>query len=387
MNKTYFITGGTGFVGKNIVEAILNKSSDAKIKLLVRSCSGVSAVKRAEKTFGNIYNNQDVYKRIEVIEGNVTEDYFGLSKSEYECLTKTTKFIFHSAASVKFNLPLDQAYAINVKGTENLLKFASECHKNKILERYNHISTAYVVGRQKQLVSDFCENNFANTYEATKNLAEKMIRQYCNAGLPATIFRPSIISGNSITGEIPTNCIVFIFILLLANERLPQIPCNSDTSLNIVPINYVIDLVLKISEMPEAIGNVYNITREENISLPEVIEFLCQTLNTRVPKFVPIHQSRTIPKKVLNSIETFIPYFEESHHFDLSETLKLLGCKSFEPDDFKTGFMRMIKFCWDNKLLANNHKKHIVINSPNLPLYLTPKENEIQQKLIKRTIS
>jgi nucleoside-diphosphate-sugar epimerase len=105
--------------------------------------------------------------------------------------------------------------------------------------------------------------------------------------------------------------------------------------------------------MPEAIGNVYNITRNENVSLREVIEFICHMLNLRLPEFVPIHQSHTIPKRVLNSIETFIPYFEESHHFDLSETLKLLGCESFEHDDFKAGIMRMIKYCWDNKLLVN----------------------------------
>jgi thioester reductase-like protein len=193
--------------------------------------------------------------------------------------------------------------------------------------------------------------NFVNTYELTKNLAEKLVQRYIQEDLPATIYRPSIISGDSITGEIPTNSIVYIFLLLLSRECLTQLPSDANTSLNIVPIDHFIDIMLKISELPEALGKVYNITAEKNTPFRAMMEYACQILNLQQPEFIPIEQSHKISQKILDQIETFIPYFEESHHFDLTATHHILNCTCFESEDCKTLVFRMIKYCLNNRLI------------------------------------
>ena len=232
-----------------------------------------------------------------------------------------------------------------------MLNFALQCHHNRVLERYNHISTAYVVGRQKSMNNVIPNTNFVNTYELTKNLAEKLVQQYIQEGLPVTIYRPSIISGDSITGEMPTNSIVYIFLLLLSRDCLQQLPSDTDTSLNIVPIDYFISIMFKISELTETIGKVYNITAEKNTPFRAMMEYACQILNLQQPEFIPIHQSHKISQKILDQIEAFIPYFEESHHFDLTATHDVLNCSYFESEDCKTLVFRMIKYCLDNRLL------------------------------------
>jgi thioester reductase-like protein len=314
----------------------------------------MSAAKRTEKMLRRMFDVEtylNVANRIEVFEGNIVEPNFGLSEHDYKNLTQTTNIIFHSAATIKFNLPLSEAYTINVTGTENILKFSSKCWHNNVLERLNHISTAYVTGRQNMIKDVIPDTNFVNTYELTKSQAEKLVHQYINDGLPVTIYRPSIISGNSLTGEIPTNSIVYIFLLLLSRECLPQLPGDENTSLNIVPINYFINLMFKLSEMPETIGKTYNITAEKNTPFKQMMEFGSQVLNLQLPEFIPLHQSHIMSQKILDQIETFMPYFEESHHFDLSATHEMLKCNYFESEDFKTWVLRMIQYCLEHRLI------------------------------------
>ena len=86
----------------------------------------------------------------------------------------------HCAASIAFDLPLDEARAINVEGTREVIGFARECKSLGRLERFVHVSTAYVSGkyegtfRERQLDAG---QEFRNTYEQTKWEAEHVVRE------------------------------------------------------------------------------------------------------------------------------------------------------------------------------------------------------------------
>jgi len=365
MAKSYFITGATGFVGVNILRALLNENESNKVILLIRKSGGLSALQRMRNMLSEVYSLQkcnEYLKRIDVVEGNVTQEKFGLTEVEFHKLAQRTNIIFHSAASIKFNLPLEEAAAINIQGTKNILEFAQLCKKYNSLEKYNHISTAYVIGRKKK-VDDLSKcRDFINTYEITKFEAESIVNKHINAGLPATIFRPSIITCNSQTGEISKNSIIYIFLMLICRGILSQLPADEESSLNLVPINYFIDIMLKISRLPESNGRSFNICNRKNGQVRKMFTYVCEQLGIHKPEYISISSSNLIPPRLLSQIESFIPYIEESHTFDLSETQQILKKEYYECEDNFVCISHMIKYCIENKLLIvkNKSRKELI---------------------------
>ena len=104
----------------------------------------------------------------------------------------------HCAASISFDLPLDEARAINVEGTREIIGFAREAKNAGRLDRFIHVSTAYVAGitegtfRERQLDAG---QEFRNTYEQTKWEAEHVVNDASD--LNPVIARPSIVMGES----------------------------------------------------------------------------------------------------------------------------------------------------------------------------------------------
>src|SRR5690606_21449874 len=95
----------------------------------------------------------------------------------------------------------DTSELVNVTGTRNVIDAALEMKK---LNRLNHFSTAFVAGdRTGVIMEDELDEGqrFRNAYEETKFQAEKALVE-ARRTIPITIFRPSLIVGDSVTGEI-----------------------------------------------------------------------------------------------------------------------------------------------------------------------------------------
>lgn len=69
---------------------------------------------------------------IKIINGNIEESLMGVSSADHDWLIENVNFIFHCAATIKFNEPLELATKINIQGTENLLSLASEMKNLKV---------------------------------------------------------------------------------------------------------------------------------------------------------------------------------------------------------------------------------------------------------------
>lgn len=354
MSKNYLLTGATGFVGRFILKELLEKDLTSRISLLIRESNGFSGHQKAEQLLTTLFSSaqyQQYLNRIQVFEGDVTFENFGLSADLYRSLAETTNIIFHAAASIEYDLTLEDATLINVEGTRTVLKLAEKCMANKVLERMNHISTAYVVGKQKKSSNSPDSMEFANTYEQTKFNAEKLVESYINAGLPVTIYRPSIIFGHSVTGEITIGNILYLFMMMFSRKMLPVFPCEPDSSLNIIPINYFIDLMLAISKLPESIGKTYNITHYENTNIQEMIRSGCGLLGVPVPQFVPFARMDTLGSEIPEPLGPFMNYIQQSHYFDISATRALLKNNFRECDDIITCTAKIIDYCSQNRLL------------------------------------
>lgn len=222
--KSILVTGGTGFLGKLLVEKLLRCCRDIdKIYIIVRNKKGKDLDFRIKEYFNGwvfvklsyIYPN--FREKVIGVSGDFDEDGLGLSEESRKLLTEKVNIVYHAAATVRFDEKLKKAVQINIKGTEEVIKLAKECKNLYVL---THISTAYsncihktikeefyppvlkpqdMIELIKKLPSDFIDKltsglvgDFPNTYVLTKQIAEDLIRTKAT-GIPTCIQRPSIV--------------------------------------------------------------------------------------------------------------------------------------------------------------------------------------------------
>ncbi|XP_077284073.1 putative fatty acyl-CoA reductase CG5065 [Arctopsyche grandis] len=223
--KTIFITGGTGFMGKVLIEKLLWSCPGIKtIYLLLRPKKGVEGKERLvnlEKSplFERLRNRDPNFflQKVNLINGNVSEVNLGLSPEDRQTLVESVSVIYHAAASVRFDDPLKEAIMMNARGTREIMMLAKEM---KQIEIVLHVSTTYC-NTDKSVVEEIlypahadwqttikiAENadentmniltpkylgNLPNTYVFTKSLAEHIVNDL-RGNIPTVIFRPSIV--------------------------------------------------------------------------------------------------------------------------------------------------------------------------------------------------
>jgi len=145
-NKRVLITGATGFLGTQITLRLL-KETQHEILVLVRGNDKGTALqylKRAWWEFPDLIRAID--KRIYLVKGDITKKHLDLKNEEYEKLVHSVTHIIHTAADLRLNAPLEELRKTNWEGTINILKLGREIDENHGLERFSHISTAYVAG-------------------------------------------------------------------------------------------------------------------------------------------------------------------------------------------------------------------------------------------------
>nr|CAH7755242.1 unnamed protein product [Callosobruchus chinensis] len=145
--KHIFITGGSGFVGKVLIEKLLRSCpSVAKIYMLLRPKKGKGVQERLEAILKlPLYDklretNPDILNKIHAIGGDVMELNLGMNDEDRRLVTENCHIIYHSAASVRFDDSLKDAIIMNVRGTRETAALALQCQH---LEAFIHISTTY----------------------------------------------------------------------------------------------------------------------------------------------------------------------------------------------------------------------------------------------------
>ena len=195
--------------------------------------------------------------RVRAVRGDLLEPGLGLSARDREWLIGSVDRIVHCAASISFELPLEQAREINVEGVARVLELAREIAAGGALRRMVHVSTAYVSGRH---AGEFGEEDldvgqeFRNTYERSKHEAERLLRGADD--LPLAIARPSIVVGHRVSGWTPAFNVLYWPMRAFERGLLEEVPAREDSIVDFVPVDYVTDGIVALLDDERRSGHI-----------------------------------------------------------------------------------------------------------------------------------
>ncbi|MCH8122103.1 MAG: SDR family oxidoreductase [Bacteroidetes bacterium] len=281
MKSSILITGATGVMGRELVPALYARSS-ADLVLLVHK----SGADENHSTFLRKYYGLSPCRRLRVIQGDVTRSDLGLALSDRRELQKSLTHILHTAADTRFSQGIEQARIVNLNGTRHVAEFASACRS---LRQFGHVSTAYVSGKRKgqiresELVHDL---GFLNTYEQSKYEAECFVRSIANF-LPVSVFRPSIILGNSRTGAVNKMAAPHQTMRLMYDGVAQVLPGTPEYPINFIPNDYAATTICQLFLTQFRPGCTYHITasEEKTITLSDFIHEVFDAFATTDPKW------------------------------------------------------------------------------------------------------
>lgn len=294
MAARVFMTGFPGFIATRLVDRLLGKDEDASFNFLIeqrlRGAANDAIDTLAKKHPG-------LASRIKLMAGDISQPKLGMNEGDYDTAVEETTHVWHLAAIYNLAVPAAIAYRVNVVGTNNILDFCEACED---LERLDYVSTCYVSGNRVGCVleRELDEGQtFKNHYESTKCWAEMEVRRRRDR-IPTTIHRPSVVAGDSKTGETdkydgPYYIIQFVMRL---PGPVPMVNIGQGRAhLNVVPIDFTVDAMAEIWTKPEALGETVHLANPRPATADETLAAICRgTGHRKGPLTVPPRLLETV---------------------------------------------------------------------------------------------
>jgi thioester reductase-like protein len=330
------LTGATGFLGMEVLVRLLEESAEA-VAALVRGRDQAAADERLAATLDMAGVPAVQRPRVRAVVGELTAPGLGLRRGAGEELARDVTSVVHCAASVSWALSLDEARAINVIGTRRVLALAEELDR---VERVVHVSTAYVAGRHR---GRFAETDlavgqeFRNTYERAKTEAESMVQDFAER-LPITVVRPSIVVGESDSGWTPAFNVIYWPLRAFSRGLMPELPALPDSHVDIVPVDYVADVVLFALRAPDPPGVLHATAGADALTADRLIDLASATMGRERPPLV------AVGSEIAGGSEqaaAYLEYFDMEVVFDDALSRAALG---FAPPLLESYFERLIAF-------------------------------------------
>ena len=364
MNNTYFITGGTGSLGRELIPRVLQSDLDAEIVLLLRGRDPgeVSTRLASLSEFLRRCTDPASLGRVRAAAGDVTLPGLGLAVDASESLRRRVTHIIHAGASIRLNQPIEDARRINRLGTCETLTFAERCPN---LRRFAHVSTAYVAGDRTGTIreDELREGQrFLNAYEQSKCEAEEIVRLRRGC-LPISIFRPSIIVGDSTDGHTCNFGTLYHPLKLIARGLLREIPGDPRAPLDLVPVDYVADCIVRLTQAPPRECATYHVAAGLMGAVP--VAELVSTVLTHCGRGIPVAprfvRADLRQRAGGHELSCFFQYLSGSKNFDDSTLRRDLGARASCPAA-REFLPRLLSFCestrwgrelpWDRTSLA-----------------------------------
>jgi len=212
--RRVLVTGATGFVGAFLVRALVDETS-AEILCLVRGIGGDSRARLRKKLDALGIWSDEVDHRIRIVDGDVALPHFGLSPAHFAELAEDVDAIYHAAADVNWVSSYEALRATNVLGTVEMLRLAcvgavKPFHFISSVSVCHSTTAARTVDESLDALRTV--DGLWLGYAQSKCVGEALVREAGARGLPATIIRPSLVSGDTMRGRSNPDDLVSRFI-------------------------------------------------------------------------------------------------------------------------------------------------------------------------------
>jgi short-subunit dehydrogenase len=305
----YFITGGTGFIGRNFIDKLKDREGD--IYVLTRAAS-MHKFEELQERLG------DSGDRLIPVTGDLTEPLLGVDEATIGDLKGKIKHFCHFAAIYDIAASAEAQTATNIDGTRNAVKLA-EALESGCFEHVSSIAAGGMYhGTFREDMFEEAEN-LDHPYFSTKHDSEGIVRDECQ--VPWRVYRPGMVVGNSKTGEIDKIDGAYYFFKSLQKIRnvlppwFPLIGIEGG-KFNIVPVDYVVDAMDHIVHQGDLDGRAFHLTDPDHHSMGNMMNIFAEAghaprfnmrVDTRMFGFIPSFVRTTLAglppvKRIINTL-------------------------------------------------------------------------------------
>ena len=357
-----FLTGSTGYIGAHVAANLLEGHA-AALNVLVRARDPQEAQFRLWRAlqlhldFPRFY--EFLQTKVRVFVGDLTSPGFGLSRDEYDRLVHTTDSVIHCAASLNRKSE-KSCLNVNLRGTLEVLTLARHAEHYHGLRRFSEVSTVAVAGRRSNEVvredqAIEWDRSDYDPYARTKKFCEHMTRVLL-PDTPKTVFRPSIVLGDSRHAETTQFDMVKAFVFLAG---LPALPFRPADRIDIVNVDFVADAIATLHQKDQPQFDTYHLSSGvASQTFRQLTTALAAAQQKRAPIFLPFTEkpftgSVNLLSKRKGSLgygasllKVFMPYLVWNTVFDNTRVTSELGRA---PVPFSQYSLPLLRFSRENR--------------------------------------
>ena len=361
-----FLTGSTGYIGAHVAANLL-QGHGASLNLLVRARNPGETQLRLWQALQLHMDFPQFYEcletKVRVFCGDLTSPGFGLARDDYDRLVHTTDSVIHCAASLNRKSE-KSCLNVNLRGTLEVLMLARQVEHYHGLRRFSEVSTVAVAGKRKNEVVtedaaiDWDRSDY-DPYARTKKFCEHMT-QVLLPDTPKTIFRPSIVLGDSRRAETTQFDMVKAFVFLAG---LPVLPFRPTDKIDIVNVDFVADAIATLHLKDQPQYDTYHLSSgTASQTFRQLTGALAVAQQKRGPLFLPFAEKPfTGSVNFFSSrkgslgygaslMKVFMPYLVWNTVFDNTRVTSELGRK---PVPFSRYSFPLLKFSRENHFTYN----------------------------------
>ncbi|MBM7114615.1 myxochelin non-ribosomal peptide synthetase MxcG [Archangium primigenium] len=265
--RQVLLTGATGFVGTHLLDQLLRQTS-ARVVCPIRARDEAHAMERLRTALeGQGLSTQGLSERVLALPADLTQPMLGLEPARFHGLAAECDAVYHNAAVVSVVREYGSLRAVNVRGTQELLRLAAAV-RPKPLHYVSTLAVAPQANLRPEVSEDFvpAHDGLRDGYQQSKWVAERLVEQAGERGLPVAVYRLGRVVGAIDTAIVNPQDLVWR--ILLAGISVGALP-HMEVSESWTPVDYVARALVRLSLSARS-GPVFNLAPTPEVRLPEL---------------------------------------------------------------------------------------------------------------------